>query len=316
MIPVTPTLTVRAITPRDFNPVRAFLNEWLGKTIYSLPLDDQAFHEQLLREPPPTHFATTWNSYLRLGAWRAGGLLGFVDIATGHDRDHQGEDAGPLQGLLRFAAVTEGEAASGAAFTQMMAQAEDWWRGEGVEQAVAFHISTGYPNCQAGGGVLPGEWSTTVRLLTEHDWRFSQRYYALVRSTSAPLEEECPHADLGLVQQRLPDGRMYRVYHRRVEPVAHARMASMTLDLTGTVERVAHLVDFEVVEGWRNRNLGKWLLRRVLNDAMLQGNQEVLALVPMTLPNLLSLLVQHGFVEINFRGYTFEKTLAPLERKP
>lgn len=310
MIPVTPTMTVRAIEADDHAAVQRLLNASFGRTIYSLPLDGQAFREQVLHEPPPTHYNVTWRAHRRLGAWRAGELLGFMDFAVGHDRDHVHDDAN-LQGLLRYVAIADDQNLGDEAFRGLMNQAEAWWREQGATHAVAFHISTGYPNFQVGGGVLPGEWSALVRLLTSHDWRFAQRYYALMRSSGAPLEEEYPYADLSLVQQRLADGRTYRVYHRRVESVAHARVAGMTLDLAGAVERVAHLVDLEVDEEWRNRNLGKWLLRRVLNDAALQGFQEIVAFVPMSLPIALNLLVQQGFLEMNYRGYTFEKPLTP-----
>ncbi len=152
-----------------------------------------------------------------------------------------------------------------------------------------------------------------MRRLTARDWQFSRRYYALLRPSGAPVEEEYPAADLSLVQQRLAKGRVYRAYHRRVQQVATAKMVGMSLDRTGTAARLAHIIDIHVDEEWRNRNVGKWLLRRLLNDAALQGYQEVLAFLPNTQPVAMALFVQQGFSEINYRGYTLERTLGPVE---
>ena len=112
---------------------------------------------------------------------------------------------------------------------------------------------------------------------------------------------------------RLAEGRAYRAYHRRVELVASAKLVGMNLDRTNTAARLAHIIDIHVDEDWRNRNVGKWLVRRLLNDAALQGYQEVLAFLPNTLPNAMALFMQQGFVEINYRGYTLERALGALE---
>jgi ribosomal protein S18 acetylase RimI-like enzyme len=311
MIPAAPALVVRPLEADDLAAALAIVNHWLSASSYSLPMDRPAAYDLLLRDLLTPHYEVRLTTRCRLGVWRAGELLGFADIAAGHDCDHLDEPEHQPHGLLRFLALTDREPLAEEAFALLMQGAEQFWHNEKVETLAAYHISTGYPHFQAGAGILPGEWARQVRLLTATGWRFSQRYYLLARTSGAPIEEECPHADLSLVQQRITDGRIYRIYHRRVERVASARVMGMNLDKTGTAERVAHVVDLEVDELWRNRNLGRWLLRRILNDAALQGFQEVIAFLPMSRPIAMNLFIQQGFHEINYRGYTFEKTLAP-----
>jgi GNAT superfamily N-acetyltransferase len=154
-----------------------------------------------------------------------------------------------------------------------------------------------------------------VRQFTAAGWLFRQRYYALARRTGAPLEEECPSADISLVQQRTAQGRSYAIYYRRVEQIAHARVLGLRLDRSDTAELVLRLLDLEVAELWRNRNVGKWLLRRILNDAAHGGYREVIAFLPTNLPIALNLLIQNGFEETNYRGYTLEKQLPRQEER-
>jgi ribosomal protein S18 acetylase RimI-like enzyme len=137
----------------------------------------------------------------------------------------------------------------------------------------------------------------------------ARRYYCFSRTLGAPMEEEVPMADLTLTQQRLGQGRSYAVYHRRVDRVAHARVMGVQLDRAGTAARVAHVMELGVDEPWRNRRLGKWLLRRLINDATLQGFQEMVIFLPMDLPIAMNLFIQQGFREDNYRGYTLTKRL-------
>lgn len=312
MIPVAPALAVRPLTIDDLDAARAFVNRALGAAPFTVPLDAADAHAQWVREPPPTHFEMRWQHHSRLSAWRAGEIVGFLDVATGHDSDHLDAPEHPPHGIVRFLALSPRPELADDAFALLMDAADDFWRLRGAGELFAFPIGSGYPTFQAGAGILPGDWDTTVRLLTAHDWRLSRRYYALLRPSGAPMEEEYPSADLSLAQQRLVDGRVYRVYHRRVEQVASAKMVGMNLDRAGTAARVAHIISIHVDEDWRNRNIGKWLLRRLLNDAALQGYQEVLVFLPVTLPTAMALFVQQGFQEINYRGYTLERTLTPV----
>ena len=312
MIPVAPALAVRPITPDDLDVVRGFVNQTLATAPFSVPLGAADAYAQWVREPPPTHYAMRWQHHNRLGAWSAGEIVGFLDAATGHDSDHEDAPEHPPHGIVRFLALTPRAELADEAFARLMEAADDFWRLRGASELHAFPIGGGYPTFQAGAGILPGDWDSTVRRLAGQDWRFNKRYYALVRASAAPVEEECPAADLSIVQQRLADGRTYRIYHRRVEQVATAKIVGMNLDRTGTAARVAHIVNLHVDEDWRNRNVGKWLLRRLLNDAALEGRQEVIAFLPNTLATAMALFVQQGFVEINYRGYSLERTLGPM----
>lgn len=315
MIPVAPTLTVRPLEDEDAPALLEFLNRQVAEAPYTVPFDPQTLQEQLYRDNPPSRYEVRWIRPLRAGAWRGGEMVGLIDAATGHDSEHLDVPEYEPHGLLRFVAVAEraGERPRDAmeTFDRLMGMAEDFWRGAEVQYVTAFHVSTGYPNVQAGAGILPGDWAETMRLMTGAHWRLSDRYYAMVRSLGGFFEEEIPVAHLSVAMQRTAHARVYQVYHRRIEWVARARLSSMALDRTGTAARVAHLVDFEVSTGWRNRTIGKWLLRRLVNDATVEGHQEMLIYVPLHTAIAINLFGAHGFVEQNYRGYTLERTLEP-----
>lgn len=309
MIPVAPVVAVRSMQREDTPAIITLMNRWLSIAVYSLPLDTSAAQSQLVREPPASYFEVRWTDHLRLCAWRAGELVGFLDAGCGHDGEHLDESEYAPHGLIRFMALSERAELADEAFRLLMAEAETYWQNHNIRQLGAFHITTGYPSFQAGAGVLPGDWSGLIRLFTGADWQLRTRYYSFSRNLGAPLEEEVPMADLSLTQQRLAEGRTYTIYHRRVELIAQARVMGVHLDRAGTAERVAHVVMLEVDEAWRNRNLGRWLLRRMINDATLQGHREMIVFLPMNQPIAMNLFVQHGFQENNYRGYALEKQL-------
>ena len=309
MMPIAPTIAVHPLQRAERDACAELLNRRLLDSAYSLPMDAKTLDEQLFLPDPPTVFDVRWSKRLVLGAWRAGEMIGVLDAATGHHSGNLDLPEFEPEGLLRFLVFGERDDLVNDTFRALMDRAHTFWREEHVRQVTAFHISTGYPLFQAGAGVMPSDWSNVLRMLTGENWMFSERYYALVRSLGGALEEETPLADLSLVQQRTTNGRHYQLYHRRVDWIGRARMIGMTLDRADTVERVAHLVDLEVSELWRNRNIGKWLLRRLLNDATQQGFQEMLVYLPVSAAIAMNLFLQHGFHELNYRGYTFEKEL-------
>lgn len=310
MITPPPPLEVREYELEDAPQVTTLVNRWLTVAPWSLPLDAQMAREQLLAQPPTCEFGARLQEAMRLCAWRAGELVGYLDGAYGATSEALELPEHQPEGLIRFLAAAPRSSQAGDVLRLLLERAEAHWRDHKVEQLVAFHPSCGFRAFQAGAGILPGEWDEHVRQFTAAGWFFRQRYYALSRPVGAPLEEECPFADLSLVQQRTARGRTYLVYHRRVELVAQARVLGLQIDRTGTAARVLHLLHLEVTEDWRNRNLGKWLLRRILNDAGHGDYQECVAFLPMNQPIALNLLVQTGFHEDNYRGYTLEKRLA------
>lgn len=309
MIPVAPALTVRPIATEDRSAVIGLVNRWFDNAPYSLPFDARSAHQEIFLEPPYSWFTPRWVDHRRLGVWRAGELVAFVDLASGHDMDHLIESEYAPHGIVRFLALSPRTELAEESCHLLLANAEEYWTSHNITELVAFHHSTGYPSFQAGAGVLPGDWGGVIRLLTGEGWQLTRRYYCFSRALGTPIEEETPIADLSLTQQRLAQGRSYAVYHRRVEQVARARVMGAQLDRAGTAARIAHVVELVVDEAWRNRRLGKWLLRRIVNDATLQGFQEMVIFLPMDLPIAMNLFIQQGFREENYRGYTLTKRL-------
>lgn len=304
MMPVPPDLLVRPLQPAEQPTLLAALNEWLQQAHYSSPFDNPLFHTHLDATHPPSLYPVRWQRHARLCAWRARRLEGFLDAAVGHD--HESLDRPEYQpiGLIRFLFLNASAEQNSIVVRALLQAAEQFWREAGVGYVKAFHYSTGYPNFQAGLGALPGEWATVMRMLMAEGYQFCERFYALSRPLGEPIAELTPVADLNLLYSGTPTDRTYQIY-RRIDWVGMARLVSLThADLP-----IAKVIDIQIDQQWRGMNIGKWLLRRLINDATLQGKREILAHLPYSRHEALSLFSQQGFSELNYRGYTLEKTL-------
>lgn len=343
MIPVlSPSLIIRPLRIDEASLVGHAINGLLRTTPYSVDMDETEIKDQLLHSQPPTLYHARWQRHLRLCAWRAGELEGFLDAATGFDQDSFDLPEYRPIGLLRFLVLPSKPELINEVATALVTAAEEFWRGAGIGYVKAFHMSTGYPAFQAGLGILPGDWTTHMRMLTGADFRLAERYYCLRRALDQPLEEITPLAQLSIVQRGKMTDRHYQVY-RQTEWLASARISSLTLPATqqrnpqrgtaqvneqmrqgGTTQmneqmrqgeeekrtvRIANLVDLRVAPEWRRMDIGKWLLRRVINDAITQGYHQMLVHVPHRAHIAINLFNQVGFQEENYRGYTLEKEL-------
>ena len=186
--------------------------------------------------------------------------------------------------------------------------AETFWREHKAHRVLAFARGLGYPQFQGGLGILPGDWSEIIRGFTSNGYVFTQRFYLLQRMLGHMLEEDVPQADLRLEYRRINQEIRYHVYHRLVELIALARVVDVPTPEHGT-RHTLHVLDLAVNAAWRNRNIGKWLLRRIINDATMAGYREVIAFPTSRQAEALILFGQQGFVEQNYRGYTLEKEL-------
>jgi ribosomal protein S18 acetylase RimI-like enzyme len=163
---------------------------------------------------------------------------------------------------------------------------------------------------QAGAGLLPGDWPDQVQVLTANGFHFEDRYYCLMRPSGLLLEEVAPQTGLSLALRGDEHDRRYQVFYRRTELIAAARLVRVPV-ATGSEPRViGYLAEWAVDARWHNQKVGRWLLRRVINDATQRGLAEVVLHVQLQQATALNLLGQHGFAELNYRGYTFGKELA------
>lgn len=304
MMPVPPDLLVRPLQPDEHPLLQAAINAVLEEAPHSRPFDDTLFATQLAAPNPTTLYPVRWQRHARLCAWRARRLEGFVDAAVGHD--HESLDRPEYQpiGLIRFMYLNAADEAVAAVARALLQAAERFWREAGVGYVKAFHYSTGYPNFQAGLGALPGEWAAVMRVLMAQGYQFCERFYALSRPLLDPISELTPVAELNLLYSGLPTDRIYQLY-RRIDWVGMARLVNFTEQET----LIAKVIDLQIDPQWRGMDIGKWLLRRLINDATLQGQRVLLAHVPHSRHAAVSLFNQQGFAELNYRGYTLEKTL-------
>jgi GNAT superfamily N-acetyltransferase len=309
MNPVAPSLLVRPLQVDDRPIVAEALNAVLADVPYSTPFDPAAIHEQLIAMNPPSYHAVRWQQFARLAAWRARRLQGFLDAAVGFDSDSPDLPEYRPLGLLRFFHIVEQSERAPEVAQALLEAAEEFWRSAGVGQIKAFHHSTGYPHFQAGLGALPGDWSIEVRALTGAGYQFTERYYCLCRPLGHPVEETLPSApDLSLVYGGTPTDRTYQIY-RRTDWVGQARVVAINLEGAIGGHRLAKLMHMEIEPVWRGLDIGKWLIKRIINDCTMQGCSQLLAHVAHHRHVAVTLLTQVGFLEENYRGYTLAKAL-------
>jgi ribosomal protein S18 acetylase RimI-like enzyme len=263
--------------------------------------------QQILSAAPPTVYPVRWQQTLHLGAWRAGQLIGFLDVAVGQDSDSLHLPEYQPIGLIRFLALPERSDLVDDTVSVLLEAGERFWRGAGAGHVKAFHISTGYPAVQAGAGLLPGEWSEHFRVLTLAGFHLSERYYCLYRWLDQPIEEVFPIANLSLVYRGAPADRAYQLFYRRTDWIGSARM--VRVDIGEQAFPIVYVTDLQIDPRWRRQSIGKWLLRRLINDATFQGYQQIVVHLAHGQHAAMNLLIQQGFQELNYRGYTLEKAL-------
>jgi ribosomal protein S18 acetylase RimI-like enzyme len=309
MIPIQPELSTRPLRQVDHVAAADLISVLLRRAPYSLPLDTTRFEHEVTAAEPPTVFPVRWQRHLQIGAWRAGELVGFLDLAAGLDSDSSDlPDYQPI-GIVRFLALPERPELMNDVSHLLFERALQFWKAAGVGYVKAFHISTGYPSFQAGAGVLPGDWDDHVRELTTAGFQFQRRYYCLRRKLDKPLEESVPTADISIAFRGSLTDRTYDIYYRRTDWVGRARCRTIIPDDAESQTPFAHLAHIEIDRRWRRQNLGRWLLRRVINDATTQGMPEIAVHVSHEYGAALNLFAEHGFEELNYRGYTLDQTL-------
>lgn len=316
--PVLPTLSVRPLllsdtsngdtTTAGMEMVRSRVNQQLLDAPFSSPMNETALRANLIQPNPPTVYTVRWQGHQCFCAWRAGELVGLIDIAAGFDSDSLDlPDYSPL-GFVRFLLLPTKPDQIDEVTDALFAAAEKFWHQQRVGYIKAFHLSTGYPQFQGGLGALPGGWDEHIRVLTRVGFHFTDRFYALRRPLDRPLEEFIPVGQLSLVLRGKPGDRHYQLY-RQVDQIGQARVTELTLMEGQHTIRIANLVNLHLHPEWRGQDIGKWLLRRLLNDALLQGYHQMLVHIPHRAFIMQNLLTQHGFQEQNYRGYTLEKSL-------
>ena len=316
MLPFAPTLFVRPLTPADSEPAFTLINRLLSQSIYSRALTPAEAHAQLFDTAPASIFAVRWQQHSPFALLRVGELVGLLDAGIGLDSEsHDLPDFQPL-GLLRLLVLPEEPALGREGAARLLAAAHEFWQRGGVGRVKAYHPSTGYLPWQAGIGLLPADWTAQVQLLAEHDFRYTDRYYCFARALRGEFfEESAPQSALTLVLRGGDQERRYQIFFRRTELIAEARVVLAEAEQAAQqaartpCRHIAHLVQWEVEERWRNQDIGRWLLRRIINDAAQQTLDQLIVFVRMQQAAAINLLAQHGFVEQAYRGYVLEKIL-------
>jgi ribosomal protein S18 acetylase RimI-like enzyme len=301
-------ISVRVLEPSDGRRLQPLVNAFLQKAPYSSLMDQQDIQTQIFRFEPPTVHPAQFQRHLQLGAWCDDNLVGFLDVAVGLDSEALNSQRLEPVGILRFLALDDREGApdAGAVAQSMLRIANHFWQESNVSEIRAFSFSTGYPSFQSGIGVLPGNWNTHFSVLTQAGYRLKERYYCKHLPLKHAVNEVLPNVELQFVRQRVEYGWHYQMLARGIQ-VAIARVFERTVDTPRNVSPVAYLAELTVAEEWRGQGIAKWLVRRIINDGLLLGCNEIALHVSHSDGVAISLFTQHGFEDINYRGYVLEK---------
>jgi ribosomal protein S18 acetylase RimI-like enzyme len=144
-------------------------------------------------------------------------------------------------------------------------------------------------------------------------FRLTERFYCYFREIADPIEEFVPLPDLSLLQRCVenplgPDLH-YQIYHRRIDWVGGGRVVRLVTGRHAQPMTIAYVTHLEIDPRWRQQNIGRWLLRRMINDATMQGVDQMVVHLSHSQHAAINLFVQHGFQELNYRGYTLDKEL-------
>ncbi len=302
-------LEVRLLFPTDSRAVAALLSPALRAVPYSREMSDAEILEQCFQPEPPTVHPSHWLQHQVLGAVQRGRLLGFVDFGVGYDHTALHRIGETPLGLLRFLALPDTYPLAVQVAQVLLAEVETLWRMEGVRQVRAFSFSTGYPAFQFGAGILPAAWEEHRDQLLRAGYRLVERYACFRRPLRGPLRESLPPSGLELWLDETRSSRTYQLFDPEGHRIASARLLLGRVLEPASANPVAYLEGFWVAEDWRRQGIGRWLLRRMVNDAGLLGAQEAVAHLDHDNQAAWRLLVHHGFEELPYRGYTLAKTL-------
>lgn len=302
-------LYARTLYPPDSHQMQELVSLTLARVSYTSPMDDAAIQTHCFQpEPPSLHFVR-WMGHQVFGVLAEEKLLGFVDVGVGFDHATQHlMDDRPL-GLLRFMALPQEYTLSGQVARLLLQTAETFWREQSVRRVRAFSFSTGYPAYQLGVGILPSTWEDHHRWLNQAGYRPVERFYCLGYPLQRLVREEVPAGVYTLYPQYDEIGLRYQLYEGDEMRIAATRMIARQVAEPKNDNPVAGLVELIVASGWRRRGIGRWLLRRMINDAYLQGNRTLVCFVGHTNEAGLGLCRKVGFEQMAYRGYTLEKKL-------
>lgn len=336
MLRITPDITTRELTLTDASSLAQLLNHATSDLPYCRAFDTGSVRSEVLSEPsiPKAENFAEWHSRMCMGAWKAGRLIGFIDSAVVKITESPipvgSVDTGILpqqhspydrfSALIRCLILPKEPSLATEVHGALLEPLEKRWQAGRIERIDAFLPALGYQRLQAGNGILPGEWREHFRLLTESGYQLAHRYRAMTMQINNFVEEVYPTVSIGLETRHTDFGWTSQLYHRRITPIGAIRLIGSNLALEPTKQNkprslddalapVAVIHSLKVDDEWRENNLGKLLLRRAINDCNHQGYRQMLIYLRQDNHAGWSLLAQHGFEELDYRGYTFRKQL-------
>jgi ribosomal protein S18 acetylase RimI-like enzyme len=272
-------------------------------------MDDSDIQANCFQPEPPSIHSVRWLRRQVIGVLAEERLLGFIDVGVGYDHATQHLMDGPPLGLLRFLALPTDYTLSGNVARLLLQSAEEFWHEQSVRRVRAYSLSTGYPAYQMGVGVLSAASEDHHRWLNQAGYHQTERYYCLSYPLNRPAREIVPPGGYTLYPENDQLGLRYQIYEKDEIRIAATRMIEWEVTEPQDANPVAALVELIVASAWRRRGIGRWLLRRMINDAYLRGNRTLVTFVGHTNQAGLGICRQAGFEEMNYRGYTLEKQL-------
>ncbi|WP_423226043.1 GNAT family N-acetyltransferase [Candidatus Amarolinea aalborgensis] len=287
----------------DLPAVVTLVNEALTQAPFSAPVTVESFRRLgLLNEQGTLYGVALQNDPAGWLVMRnRDAVIGFVHACTGRLT----ATTTPA-GFIRFLVFPPGRVDVGAA---LLAAAEKFLRAAGARTLYAWHPQAGYPFYHAGVGISNGQDFYGLSALSEAGYLLTARVLSYQCVLGQPMPEYTPAIRLRCVMQQAAGKPWSLTAFLPGEPkwCATVRLAALPASLAVEGKPRAYLLEATVQEDLQRQGIGRWLLQRTCNEFSARGCAAIIAHATHQQAAAQSVLLQAGFEELSFRGYTFER---------
>lgn len=316
------TIDATPLQEDDLPTVTALVNEALSQVPLSAAVSVDSFRRQGLLNEQGTLFPldlhadpTGW-----LVVRNRGAVTGFVHVCTGRPavtaapaffgQTPLPTDEGRPLGFIRFLAFPAGRGDIGAA---LLAAATKFLAAAGVRITFAWHPQAGYPFYHAGIGISNGQDFYGLSALSEAGYLLTTRVLSYQASLGQPLPEYTPARRLRCFMAQ-PAGMPWTLsafLPGESQPCAQVQIKTLPAALAVDGRPRGYLLAAFVQEKVQRQGIGRWLLQRTRNEFSSRGFAAIIAHATHEQAAGQAALLQAGFEELTFRGYSFGRQLPP-----
>ncbi len=315
------TIDVTPMQEDDLPTVTALVNEALNQVPLSAAVSADSFRRLGLLNEQGTLFPL--DLHADPAGWlvvrKRGAVIGFVHACAGRpaaaaapsffgQTPLPADEDRPL-GFVRFLIFPAGRGDIGVA---LLTAAAKFLAAAGVRTAYAWHPQAGYPFYHAGVGISNGQDFYGLSALSEAGYLLTTRVLSYQCSLGQPLPEYTPARRLRCLMAQ-PAGMPWTLsafLPGESQPCAQVQIKTLPAALAVDGRPAGYLLAAFVQEKTQRQGIGRWLLQRTCNEFSSRGFAAIIAHATHEQAAGQAVLLQAGFEELTFRGYTFSRQLS------